>query len=61
VLDELERNAITDIFVAGDLLLGGDEPLGMAAAAEPGARCVRGTSDVALATIDPAQLKRVTR
>lgn len=61
VLEELERNGITDIFVAGDLLLGGDEPLEVWQRLQSqGARCVRGTSDVALATIDPSQLKPST-
>jgi predicted phosphodiesterase len=58
VLSELQRAAITDIFVAGDLLLGGDQPLEVWQRLQSiGARCVRGTSDVALATIDPAALR----
>jgi predicted phosphodiesterase len=58
VLDELRRNTITDIFVAGDLLLGGEQPLEVWQRLQSlGARCVRGTSDVALATIDPTALR----
>jgi predicted phosphodiesterase len=58
VLDELARNGIADIFVAGDLLLGGDEPLEVWQRLQSsGVRCIRGTSDVALAKIDPAQLR----
>lgn len=58
VVEELRRNTITDIFVAGDLLLGGDKPLEVWQRLQSlGARCVRGTSDVALATIDPAALR----
>jgi predicted phosphodiesterase len=58
VLSELERSGIADIFVAGDLLLGGDEPLEVWQRLQSrGARCVRGTSDVALATINPDQLR----
>jgi predicted phosphodiesterase len=58
VLDELRRSAITDIYVAGDLLLGGDQPLEVWQRLQSvGARCVRGTSDVALATIDPSALR----
>lgn len=58
VLAELRERAITDIYVAGDLLLGGDQPLEVWQRLQSvGARCVRGTSDVALATIDPAALR----
>jgi predicted phosphodiesterase len=58
VLSELRDRAITDIFVAGDLLLGGEQPLEVWQRLQSiGARCVRGTSDLALATIDPAALR----
>src|SRR6478672_6527998 len=58
VLADLKRLTITDIFVAGDLLLGGDQPLQVWQRLQTiGARSVRGTSDVALATIDPAALR----
>ena len=57
VLAELARRDVQDIFVAGDLLLGGDEPLEVwRRLQEVGARCTRGTSDLALATIDPDSL-----
>lgn len=58
VLQELERQSIADIFVAGDLLLGGDEPLQVWQRLQSlNAHCVRGTSDVALATLDPSTLR----
>jgi predicted phosphodiesterase len=58
VVAELKRLTIADIFVAGDLLLGGEAPLEVWQRLQSlNARCVRGTSDVALATLDPAVLK----
>lgn len=55
-----ERGAI-DFIVAGDLLLGGDDPLGVWKELQRvGARCVRGPSDIALANIDPRGLKAKT-
>ncbi|MCS6799255.1 MAG: metallophosphatase family protein [Myxococcota bacterium] len=58
VLNELRTLGIEHIFVAGDLLFGGDEPLRTwRRLREVGARCVRGASDTALATIDPASLR----
>src|SRR5439155_1459677 len=61
VLGELQRLAINDIFVAGDLLLGGEQPLEVWQRLQGvGARCVRGTSDVALATINPEELRPAT-
>ena len=58
VLTELQRHAIEDIYVAGDLLFGGEEPLQVWQRLQSlGAHCVRGTSDVALATLDPATLR----
>ena len=58
VLAELHRRAITDIFVAGDLLLGGDQPLEVwQRLQELHARCVRGPSDLALAAMNPAKLR----
>ncbi len=58
VLAELRRRAVAEVFVAGDLLLGGEQPLEVWQRLQAlGARCVRGTSDVALATIDPAKLR----
>lgn len=57
VLAELGRIGVADIFVAGDLLLGGDEPLEVwQRLQEVGARCTRGPADLALATVDPARL-----
>jgi predicted phosphodiesterase len=58
VAGELQRLAISDIYVAGDLLLGGEAPLEVWQRLQSlNAQCVRGTSDVALATLDPATLK----
>lgn len=58
VLAELARQAVTDIFVAGDLVLGGSEPLAVWKRLQSvGAHCVRGTSDAALGTIDPSRLQ----
>lgn len=58
VLDELARRAITEVFVAGDLLLGGDDPLEVwQRLSRLGARCVLGPSDAALGSIDPDALR----
>ncbi len=52
-----DRGAI-DVWVAGDLLLGGEDPLGTWHELQRvGARCVRGPSDLALATVDPRTLR----
>jgi len=61
VLAELRRRAIVDLFVAGDLLLGGEEPLQVWQRLQSlHAHCVRGPSDTALASIDPARLHPTT-
>jgi predicted phosphodiesterase len=61
VLKELRARAITDIYVAGDLLLGGEQPLEVWQRLQGiGARCIRGASDAALATVDPQRLRPVT-
>jgi len=58
VLEELRRHEVRDIFVAGDLLLGGPEPLAVWRKLQSvGARCVCGPSDLALARVDPRSLK----
>ena len=58
VLVELKRRAIVDIFVAGDLLLGGEKPLEVwQRLTGLGARCVRGTSDLALAAVEAGTLR----
>jgi predicted phosphodiesterase len=55
-----ERGA-SDFVVAGDLLLGGNDPLGVWQELQRiGARCVRGPSDVALANVDARALKAAT-
>ena len=58
VLEELKRREVRDIFVAGDLLLGGVEPLQVWRKLQSvGAHCVCGPSDLALARVDPRALK----
>lgn len=57
VLAELQRLDVKRIFVAGDLLLGGDEPLEVWQRLQAlGATCTRGPSDMALASVDPRSL-----
>ena len=57
VLSELERLEVKRVYVAGDLLLGGDDPLGVWQRLQAiGAICTRGPSDMALASVDPSSL-----
>ena len=57
VIAELRRRAIDEIYVAGDLLLGGPDPVGVYKRLQQiGARCVRGLSDSALVEIAPERL-----
>lgn len=57
VLAELERLGVKQIYVAGDLLLGGDQPLEVWQRLQTlGATCTRGPSDLALASVDPGSL-----
>lgn len=57
VLEDLRRREIKAIYVAGDLLFGGDDPLGVwRRLTEVKAKCIRGLSDAALATLDPDQM-----
>lgn len=57
VLVELERLGVKDVYVAGDLLLGGEDPLGVWQRLQTlGATCTRGPSDLALASVDPGSL-----
>ena len=61
VLGELRRRAIVDLFVAGDLLLGGSEPMQVWQRLQSvHAHCVRGPSDIALAKVEPARLHPAT-
>ena len=61
VLAELRRQAIVDLFVAGDLLLGGEQPLQVWQRLQSlNAKCVRGPSDTALARVEPARLRPAT-
>jgi predicted phosphodiesterase len=58
VLAELREVGAHNIYVAGDLFLGGDDPVGVwHRLQERRARCVRGPSDLALATLDPARVR----
>lgn len=58
VLDELSRRAIKDIYVAGDLLLGGEQPVEVfKRLSQIGAKCVRGVSDEALIEVRPDALR----
>lgn len=58
VIDELERRGVERIYVAGDLFLGGPDPLGVwRLLQKASAVCIRGLSDTALARIDPSSLK----
>jgi predicted phosphodiesterase len=57
VLTELERLDVKRVYVAGDLLLGGDEPLEVWQRLQAlGAICTRGPSDLALGSVDPGSL-----
>jgi len=57
VLAELERLGVKRVYVAGDLLLGGDEPLEVWQRLQAlGAICTRGPSDLALGSFDPGSL-----
>jgi len=57
VLGELDRLGVKRIYVAGDLLLGGAEPLAVWHRLQAlGAVCTRGLSDMALASVDPTSL-----
>lgn len=57
VLAELDKRGAHDVYVAGDLLLGGDDALEVWRRLQQiEARCVRGTSDTALVHIDPSAL-----
>lgn len=57
VLGELREAGIEEVLVAGDLLYGGEQPLEVWQRLQHiGARCTRGLSDMALATVDPQSL-----
>ena len=62
VLAELATESIADIFVAGDLLLGGPDSLEVWRTLQRvGARCVRGVSDTALIEVDPRSLRAIDK
>lgn len=57
VLEDTERRGVTRIYVAGDLLTGGQDPLGVwRRLTEVKAQCVRGVSDSALCSVDTSKL-----
>lgn len=58
VLAELAKRAVTDIYVAGNVVLGGAQPLETwMRLANIQARITQGPKDLATATVDPATLK----
>lgn len=60
VLEEFARRDVKRIYVAGDLLTEGPDPLGVwRKLTEIKAHCVRGVSDSALCTVDVSKLKPV--
>jgi predicted phosphodiesterase len=57
VLEELRRREVKRVYVAGDLLVGGPDPLGVwRRLTEIKAQCVRGVSDSALCSVDTSKL-----
>ena len=57
VLEDLDRRVVRDVYVAGDLLLGGDEPVEVFKRLQQvDAKCVRGLSDTALVRVTPDSL-----
>ena len=57
VLEETERRGVKRVYVAGDLLNGGPDPLGVwRRLTEVKAQCVRGISDSALCSVDASKL-----
>ena len=60
VVDELRRRDVHAIYVAGDLLLGGDHPVEVFKRLQQlDAKCVRGLSDTALVRVRPDSLAPV--
>lgn len=58
VLAELSRAGVNDIYVAGDLLLGGDQPVEVyKRLSQVNAKCIRGVSDSALISVPPDSLR----
>src|SRR5690606_30809518 len=58
VLEELERRGVKEIYVAGDLLPGGDQPVEVfKRLSQVGAKCARGTSDDARIQVRPEALR----
>lgn len=60
VLREYAQLGVVDLFVAGDLLLGGDQPLEVYRRLKKvGAQCIKGTSDHALCAADVSNVKPI--
>lgn len=58
VLGALKNSSVAGIFVAGDLLFGGDQPLEVwMRLQEIGAHCIAGTSDRAITLLNPARMR----
>jgi putative phosphoesterase len=58
VLEELDRRDVREVYVAGDLLLGGEQPAEVfKRLSQINAKCVRGLSDTALTRVLPSALK----
>lgn len=58
VLSELAQQGVVDLYAAGDLLLGGEEPLGVFRRLKQAkVHCVKGPTEVALTTVDPRDLQ----
>jgi predicted phosphodiesterase len=58
VLAELRSRLIDEIYVAGDLLLGGEQPVEVfKRLQQAGAKCARGIGDTALIRVDPESLR----
>jgi predicted phosphodiesterase len=61
VLGELARYDVGQIYVAGDLVFGGDDPLGVFQRLQQvSAICTRGLSDHALVSLDPSTFRPET-
>jgi len=57
VLDELQRRGVSNIYAAGDLLLGGPAPVEVfKRLRQVSAKCIRGLSDNALVEVNPDRL-----
>ena len=61
VLAELQEKGVEQVYVAGDILFGGDQPLEVWRRLQGiDAICIKGLSDAALCSVDPETLKPIT-